>query len=309
MTIQSTDVPNLDIAGMTAAYERRVREACPEHLDLALRLLQRLPPARWTLEWYLPWWLGEAFGVDREIAEEIVLSNLLGLGSIRLQDDLADGEVEAGEVAAAAALSAALYDAALVPYRARFDPGSPFWRHVESCMSDWRAASHGDADPHLAARGAPLKISGFAVCLLADRSDVYPTLERCLDHALEGLVLYDHIADWEADLDAGRWNAFVAAASSGPQVPEERDRHRAAVLVAMMTTDVLAAEFGRVEGESLRAAACADKLKVPVPALAAHLRAFAADVNHRGTSFLEHYRGLGDRAARLLLQTPLDARS
>lgn len=322
MTIKSSDLPELDIASVMAAYERRVREACPHHLPLALQLLERLQPARWTLEWYLPWWLGHAFGLDREIAREIVLSNLLGLGSIRLQDDLADSEVVAEDVAAAGTLGAALYEAALLSYRARFDPASPFWGHLESCMTEWRAATHGnapsgssdvggsgDGDRRLAGNGAPLKISAFAVCLLADRVDAFPPLDRCLDHALEALVLYDHVADWEADLEAGRWNAFVASVSSGPQVPEARERHRSAVLVAMMTTDAVAAHFARIEEGMLRAAALAETFGVPVPPLADHLREFAARVTEQGTAIQEHYRGLAERAARLLLQTPVDARS
>lgn len=324
MTIRSTDVPELDIAGVSAAYERRVREACPEQLPLAMRLLERLPPARWTLEWHLPWWLGHAFGLDREIAREVVLSNLLGLGSIRLQDDLADGEVRADDVEAARILSAMLYEAALLPYRARFDPGSPFWSHLESCMTEWGAATRGNApsgstgtdvaDPgrserRLAAPAAPLKISAFAVCLLADRADAFPGLEGYLDHALEAMVLYDHVADWEADLDAGRWNAFVAGTSSGPQLPEHRERHRRAVLVAMMTTDAVAAHFARVEDGMLRAAALAETLGVPVPPLGAYFREFATSVNEQGTALQEHYRSLADRAAKLLLQATVEARS
>lgn len=324
MTIWSTDVPELDIAGVSAAYERRVREACPEQLPLALRLLERLPPARWTLEWHLPWWLGQAFGLNREIAREIVLSNLLGLGFIRLQDDLADGEVAAEDVAGASTLSAALYEAALLPYRARFDPASPFWGHLEACMTEWHAATRGNVpsgsagigvgDPmngerRLAASAAPLKISALAVCLIADRPDAFPALDRCLDHALEAMVLYDHVADWEADLDGGRWNAFVAGVSSGPQLPEQRERHRRAVLVALMTTDAVAAHCARVQEGMLRAAALAETLRVPVPPLGAYFREFATGVDEQGTAWQERYDGLAERAAKLLLRAPVDARS
>jgi hypothetical protein len=338
LTIRSTDVPELDVAAVSAAYVRSVSETCPEQLQLATRLLERLPPARWTLEWHLPWWLGQAFGLDGEIARDIVLSNLLGLGSIRLQDDLADGEVAPEDVAAARTLGAALYEAALVPYRLRLDPGSPFWAHLESCMAEWRAATLGAAqgrredqsaedgsaehqlaedhlavdhlaEHRLAARGAPLRISAFAVCLLADHVDAFPAIRQCLDHALEAMVLYDHVADWEADLDAGRWNAFVAEMSSGPQVPAQRDRHRSAVFVAMMTTDVAAAYHGRIEFGMLRAAALADAFPVPVPSLGAHFRRFATAVNEHGALMRHHYQGLGERAANLLLPTPVDARS
>ena len=301
MTILSTAAPELDIPGTLAAYESRVREACPEHLPLAMRVLERLPPARWPIEWYLPWWLADTFELDREIAREIVLSNLLGLASIRLQDDLADGEVAAADVAAAIALSGALYEAALRPYRARFEPDSPFWHHLEATMQEWREAAH------VAGRGAPLKISAFAVCLLAGRADTYPELAACLDHALDALVLYDHVADWEIDLDAGRWNAFIASIASDPQIPAFRDRNRSAVLVSLLTTDAVTAYFARIEDEMQRAAALADAPGVSVRSLADHLRGFAATVNRKGMEVEQHYRTIGERAARLLLETPIEA--
>jgi hypothetical protein len=307
VTIPSLDVPELDTAGVSAAYLRRVREICPDHVQVATRLLERLPPERWMLEWHLPWWLGNAFGLDREVAREVVLSNVLGLGSIRLQDDLADREVAPRDVVAARTLSAVLYDAALEPYRSRLPSGSEFWAHLQTRMTEWRAAS--GEDGRLAARGAPLKISAFAVCLLTDRVDLYATVDGSLDEALEALVLYDHVADWQADLDAGRWNAFVADLSEGAQVPAERARHRGAVLVAMMTTDAIAVHVGRIEAGLLRAADLVDTLGVPVPPLATHLRRFARQVGEQGREVQAHYRDLGDRAAELLLGRPVDARS
>jgi hypothetical protein len=272
-----------------------------------MRLMERLAPERWMLEWHLPWWLGHALELDSDVVRAFVLSNVLGLGSIRLQDDLADGEVAHGNVAAATALSATLYQAAIEPYRSAFRSGSPFWAHLEGSMAAWRAAS--GEEGQLAARGAPLKISAFAICLLAARVDLYPDLDRLLDDALEALVLYDHIADWQADLEAGRWNAFIAGISAGPQVPAERVRHRRAVLVAMMTTDAIAIHIGRVEAGVLRAADRADNLGVPVPALATHLRRFACQAGEQGRDLQAHYRELGDRAARLLLDPPVDGRS
>jgi hypothetical protein len=309
VTNPSSVLPDLDLAGVAAAYERRVRDMCPEHLGLALRLLERLPPTRWTLEWRLPWWLGQAFGLDPSVAREIVLSNVLGLGSIRLQDDLADGEVAPGEVDGARVLAGAMYEAALEPYRVRFDRSSPFWRHLDKQMAAWRAATDREGSPEsrLAARGAPLHIVAAAVCLLSDRMEAYPALEACLDHALEALVLYDHLADWEADLDAGRWNAFVAAVSPGAQDPEARDRHRAATYVAMLTADAVAACFGRIDEGLLRSAAIADTLSPPVPPLADHLRRFAGGLREQGAAVQERYRALGERAANLLLSASVDA--
>lgn len=292
---------------MCATYQRGVGDVRPDLLPMAMKLLERLAPERWMLEWHVPWWLGLALGLDRAIAREIVLSNVFGLGSIRLQDDLVDGEVVSRRAVAAKTLATVLYELALEPYRSRFPAGSPFWVHLETCMSDWRTAT-GDGD-RLAARGAPLKISAFAVCRLTDRVDLYPSVDRILDEALEALVLYDHLADWQADLDAGRWNAFVAGLSDGPQTVADRVRHRRAVLVAMMTTDAVTQHIGRVEAGVLRAADLSEALEVPLPPLVAHLRAFARQAGERARELQAHYQDLGDRAARLLLDGPGDARS
>jgi hypothetical protein len=311
--VLASDVSQLDIDAVRTAFEARVREACPDLLGPSRRLLDRLAPSRWTLEWYLPWWLGRALALDPATAHEIVLSNVLGLGSIRLQDDLADGEIPTGETDDAHRLAAALYDAALAPYRARFEPSSPFWDHLESAMRAWRVAATNDGPARLAARGAPLKISADAVCRLAGRASACAAIEPCLDHALEALVRLDHLADWRADLDAGRWNAFVADVSSGAQVPEAHAWHRRAVLVAMMTTDVVADQVARIRSDFLRAAAFAEALGedegVPLPELVEHLERLAVDAAVQGARLGEHYRDLGDRAAKLLSGPVADARS
>jgi hypothetical protein len=311
----------LDIAAVSSKYRRSVEHVCPEHLPLALRVLERLEPERWTLEWYLPWWLGRAFGLDAVTAIDLVLSNVLGLASIRLQDDLADGEVEPADVAASRVLSAALYRSALEPYRSRFPGASPFWRHLAGTMSTWEGATHlatgpvdgswtplgGTATVALAAPGAPLKIPAYAVCLLTDRTEAFPALDRALDHALAGLVLYDHIGDWRADLEAGRWNAFVATVSHLPQDPASRDRNRVGVQLAMLTSDAVAGYVARITSE-LWAAATAFQTLGLAPA-ADHLRASASSIEAQGATWQAHYEDLAELAGRLLLDAPTRDRS
>src|SRR5207248_6389978 len=142
---------------------------------------------------------------------------VLGRGSIRLRDDLADGEVSAEETRSAVALSESLYALAVDQFRRHLPATSPFWGYLETCMRAWRESTgHMDAD-RLAARGAPLRISAYAVCLLTSQEAVFPIVEASIEHALTGLALYDDVGDWRSDLVAGRWNAFVAELGDHPQ--------------------------------------------------------------------------------------------
>jgi hypothetical protein len=299
--MRPTVVPDLDVERIAAAFERRVEAACPDERDLAVRTLRNLTPANWTLEWYLPWWLGHAFGLDPDIAAEIVLSNVLGLVSIRLQDDLLDGDVAADDVRGATRLGAALFDEAVAAYRPRFDAASPFWPFLERSMAEWRRASTRDGpfrEADLPRRGAPLKVAGFATCLLADRADRWALVDRCLDHALGALVRYDQVCDWEDDLRADRWNAFIAGVSPLPQTPANRARNRTNVLAALLTRGVVAAEFGRIRAEAARAAHLAAELGCPP--LVAHLSGYAERTAAQGAAMEAHYQGVAERATTLM---------
>ena len=298
----------LDVLAIKTAFRRRVRERCPEHEDFGITLLGRLTPERWRLEWYAPWWLGQAFRLDPAVSRDLVLSNVLGLASIRLEDDLRDAEIAPHEIVAARELTAALFDAAVEPYRRRFERESPFWEHFARLIEAWRERGHERGPRALVAVGAPLKIGGIATCLLAHRDSLVPTLEALFDDAIESLVLDDHVADWEADVEAGRWNAFVDL-----MVPLEEQGDpatvRRAVLVALMTTDTLPLAFTRIVAGFQRAAGTARDLDAGLAPLADALLQMAQDARARGSGMAAHYRDLGEQAAKLLISRPKDGRS
>lgn len=313
-TPRSSDVPALDRSAVSAACLRRVSEVCPEHLALAGQVLDQLDPARWTLEWLLPLWLGSRLGLDGDVARQLVVSNVMGLAALRLQDDLVDGEIAGDQVGNATVLSAALYDEAIATYHAHFSRASSFWPVLAGYMAEWRAITEGSATGRceeptvrsLARRGAPLKISAFAACLLAERADLFPAIETCLDHALAALVLHDHARDWQEDLAAGRWNAFVARLSGHPQSPEHRDQNRSAVLMAMMTSRATGRYFARIERESRRAAGLADRLGLRL--MAAHLRVLAVRNNDLGARIEQRYHRYADEAAAIVFGAAFAAR-
>ena len=215
---------------------------------LGMRLLDRISPPNWTLEWSLPGWLGSALGLSAPTIADLTLANVYGLAYVKLQDDLIDGEVVEDDQQVALLLATVLYREWLRVYTRLFLGESPFWGFFERYMAQWVAATlrnrgspnkafrdYNAADLRgLGERGAPLKICAAAACLLAQREGLIPQLDSALDHLLTGAVLLDHALDWSGDLAAGRYNAFVAYASALPQTPEHAEANRRALLQELL---------------------------------------------------------------------------
>ncbi len=294
----TTPTPPLDHEAVTAEVLLRISERAPGLEALAAEHLARLTPDRWTIEWHLPTWLGRRLELEPRLSDALTRSNVFGLLSVRLEDDLEDGDVPPHLLADARALARLAYASAVAGYVPWFDAGSPLWSFLAKSMAEWRAGADG-AD--LATRGAPVKIAAYASCLHAGRLDLWLPLERSLDSAVTALVLYDQFWDWEIDLAADRWNGFVAAVVGREQAPGRRDRNRAAVLTAMLTRDVVrqhldAAVSAARDGASLAA-------NLGITELGEFLTSWADLTSKQGAQVARHYRHAGDRAASLLLGT------
>jgi hypothetical protein len=300
--------PGLDVNAIRAAVHDQVAALPERDRALALATLERVADPNWTLEWHLPWWLGEAFGVPSPIAARAVLSNVLGLVAVRLHDDAADGELDghseahAGpSPAAAQRVAEALLGTAIDVYRPLFPPDSIFWRDLGRFLDAWRAAdARRDGRSSLAARGAPLKAGARAMTLLGDRPAAWPLVERCLDAALTALALSDDASDWEGDLEAGRWNAFVAGLGVVSQRPRDRSRNRSRVLLALLDGDGAPAAYATIEAEARRAADLAAAFGCRP--LADHLATVASRARADGAAVGAHYAAAADRMTRLLFE-------
>ena len=225
---------------MLAARESYLAAFCaapPRLADAAAAWLETIQPPQWALEWSLPFWLGESFRLPSEVTRRLVLSNVVGLAYIRLQDALADGETLPFQPTLAPLLSTLLYQRWMQEYIDLFGGDQRFWARFDQYLAEWleATAASNDMPEHsfrdygpddflrLAHRGAPLKVCAAGACLLAGREDLLPALADAIDHLLVGAVLLDHAQDWSDDLAAGRYNAFVAYASPLPQTPECRE--------------------------------------------------------------------------------------
>src|SRR4051812_10169503 len=153
------------------------------------------------------------------------------------------------------------------------------WLVISASMAEWRA---GAGSANAASRGAPIRIAGYGCCLLADRLEDWDSLRSCLDRAVTALVLYDQFCDWEADVAAGRWNAFVDRVTAAPQDRDRAPRNRAAVLTAMLTRDVITQHFDAAVSEARGAGAGARE--TGVPQLASFLEEWADATGAQGAS-------------------------
>ncbi len=228
------------VRAVSAAFIAGMTRLAPQLLMPAMLALEKFARPNWSMEWYLPRWIGEAFGAPPQTWQSLMLSNLYGLAYVKLRDDLADGETGDLSDAASHALCMAFYTLWNDAYRALFGANPAFWEYYERYLAQWSAATlEGDHDGaghpaplssegrlQLAHRGAPLKICCTGVAILTNRPKLIADMETAIDHLLAAAVLLDHAGDWVEDLAAGRYNAFVAYASGLPQIVANREQNR-----------------------------------------------------------------------------------
>ena len=298
-----------EFLAVRASYCATLERFPPPLADAGRRVLDRITTPNWTLECYLPRWLGDAFDLRPDVSRALVLSNVYGLAYIRLQDDLVDGEVNQASLKSTILLANALYHQAMLHYIRLFEWRSPFWGYFEQFMAQWRRATLSSNEPpttdfgsyeevdflRLAERGAPLKICCAGACLLADREEVIPTLTSAVDHLLVGAVLLDHARDWADDLAVGRFNTFVACASPQPQAPHQQEANRLKVLEEIYLGDAARPYFDLVRKHIQIAIETAQA--VDCPGLSQYLLSF------EGQAVTYHERLANEARARLRAAT------
>lgn len=288
-------------SGWPASYgrvRRRFAEVIGDRPPIESRLAdwlwQRISPDRYALEWRLPEWLGTSFGLDSETRLRFVESTVLGLAALRLRDDVADGEAPSSDSATAERLAARLLDAALDPYRAHFDSRSPVWARIGLWLQQWEARETA-ADADLARRAVPIKIPAFATSILCRRQAGFAGLERCLDAAIAGMVMFDQLRDWQADVRAGRRNSFAARVLGSDRGSVDAERELLRELLAGDALPRYAASIDRRMREAAILAA-----EVGIPDLEAHLKWLGGEMNVYSERLRSDYRGIAERTAALL---------
>ncbi len=233
-------ISETDLLALRTAFLSALMQAAPALADDAEQVLARIPPAQWLPEWGLPLWLGEAFGLPHETARTLALCNVFGLAYVKLQDDVYDGELASSAQKRALILANLTYQQALARYAQILGDYPSFWTTLEAALARWSETMLADKETparafpdyqvedfqRLAQRGAPLHIGMVGTCLLAGRADAIPSLRLALDDFLIASVLMDHAHDWVDDLEAGRYNIFLAHASPFTPAPTQPETLR-----------------------------------------------------------------------------------
>jgi hypothetical protein len=252
--------------------------------NLAYETLAAISRPNWALEWGLSRWVGEAMGLASEEVESLVLANIYMLAFGRILDDVVDGEHRPADCGPghSALMMSALHHLWLSQYANVLADAGPrgrgFWTYFRQYMSEWLSALMQDTHPEhtfscyekadwewLAWQGAPLKICCAASCILSAREDAIPPLAAAVDDIMIAVEMLDATFDWLGDLDAGRYNCFVAYCSDLPQTPEHIDRNRRAVLEEIHLGKAAKPFFDMMCGRLAGAAGVT--AKVPCPGL------------------------------------------
>jgi hypothetical protein len=288
--------------------------------DAALYLLDRIAPPAWTVEWYLPQWLGDAYSVPPEATHALILANVYGLSYIGLQDSLIDVESDKqGEPGRDdkrrtinLCLATALQQLWIEQYRHLFPAASPFWHYCTEFMHQWLVATlESNSQPttdfqtfidesylQLAWRGAPLKICCAGATLLARREVNLSPLLAAIDSLLAAAVLLDHQQDWQEDLANGRYNAFVHFASPLPQIAQERTENRRRVLQKIVLERATAPYFDLVQKHLHRAISHAATARCPQ--LITHMQEFSAEISAYQEEQSSNIAAIARRTGQLL---------
>jgi hypothetical protein len=246
---RSSFLSDPDVIAVRQAYQLALQDLTAPLVEAGQRTLDQISSPNWSLEWFLPRWLGNSYDLPPQTIQELILGNVLGLSFLRLVDGLVDDENQVADPVTSISLATLFYHLALRRYHALLQSHPDVMDAVDDYLRQWANAIHGsntgfkggfhalkqDRFQSLAQLGAPLKICCVAACSLAQQEHVREDLLRCIDHYVISAVLLDHYKDWQEDLHAGRTNHFVDALMQGVQETLSGHQLRKRVFEAILT--------------------------------------------------------------------------
>jgi hypothetical protein len=247
--MKSSFLSDSDVIAVRQAYQLALQDLAAPLAEAGQRTLDQISSPNWTLEWFLPRWLGDSYNLPTHTTQELMLGNVLGLGFLRLVDGLIDDENRVAGPATTISLATLFYHLALRHYHLLLQSHPDVMDAVDDYLRQWANAIHSsntgftggfralkqDQFQSLAQLGAPLKICCVVACSLARQEHVQEDLLLCIEHYVISAVLLDHFKDWQEDLRAGRDNIFVDAITQGFKEPLSGEQLRKRVFEAILT--------------------------------------------------------------------------
>ena len=221
--IPLTDELAQEVAGIQAQYEA-YRDTLPPHLRSFIVKVPKtstlMSPGRLSVL-ALPFWVGEAFGVDLESCRKIALANLFGLLHFVIQDHLSDGNCPLTEIPSFAISGTLLQQQMYNHYLQCFPSPTSFWQLMSKYWQEWADSiawerqvgafsTPEDGDLLRAARkAAPLKICTSGMAILGNCETQIPDLEKAIDMMHMVMQMADDMSDITEDIAGNRFNTLL----------------------------------------------------------------------------------------------------
>jgi hypothetical protein len=175
----------------------------------------------------LPFWLGEALGVEKDACRDLAVGNLYLLHLFQSFDSIVDEDRPEIHTRSQAVLGNLCYHKVLRRYLLHLSPSPAFWERMAAYWQEWAecmmweveitslgypAYARGLESEYIriaAHKAAALKICPTAMALMVRRPELIPLLEDCVDGMHSVMQLVDDLFDWREDYLHGRYNALL----------------------------------------------------------------------------------------------------
>lgn len=308
--LKSSFLSDSDVIAVREAFRLKLNDLAPPLSEAGHHILDQISTPNWTLEWFLPRWLGNSFGLSTDVIRTLTLSNVLGLAFLRLVDDQVDGENQIADPITALSLATRLHHLAFQPYRELMMDHPQFWDHADEYMAQWTNAILASTRPPqeglrdfsqdhyqlLAHLGAPLKICCLAAWSLSNQKADLQNLLLSIDHYVIGAVFLDHYKDWQKDLHAHRYNLFVDHVLQGNNMLLTEDEVQSYIREAILNVEVLDLYFSIILKQVQTAQAYAAKVRCNE--LEQHLRSFHQQITLRADGLIQSIEDVIQRAGQ-----------
>lgn len=286
----SSFLSDSDVIAVRAGFQLDLNNLAAPLAIAGHRILDQISTPNWKLEWFLPRWLGNSFGLSPDVIQRLILGNVLGLAFTRLVDDFVDDEDQVADPVTTICLATLLYHLAIKRYRELININPRFWDEVDEYLAQWANAIYvSNRSPErgyrslrqnnfrsLAQLGAPLKICCVAICSLSNQELAMHDLLLSIDHYVISAILLDHFKDWQDDVRANRYNLFVDHITLGLEELRTGEGLRQHVLQAILNSEELSQYFTMILKHAQVAKLYASK--VPCIELEQHLNSFHQQV-------------------------------